>query len=840
MTAKTAFVFLACFTSTGALAGCSGSGSSGSADPDPSTVRASLHRAKGCGDLLGDFKSDAKYKVNRGINKQIESINKCIAAVGDANCAYAAYGGYGYGGRGEALPSDSAAGSSSSSTGGAPTSAPTGGASSSDSNSSASSHSDTNTQVKGVDEADIVKTDGASLFILHGNALKVVKAWPASDLKESTSTEIEGYPSEMFVNDGKAVVYSTVNGAAIFAAAGVTPKDAYYDWGYGYSGVETAVAPYYPGGYYDSGPYVPLTKVTVLDLAGATPTVAREMYFEGGYLDARRVDDHVRTVLTGAAHGPKLIYGVYELYPQDPNTGGYDVPVGSSTSSSSGGSSGTTTTNPYPQTGTAMIAALEQMRSKNLASIDASVLNDWLPYTFVKNGGAVQAKTVACEDFYMPSLGSSDAGLTEVVSFDLKNPTALPKETAIAAAADTVYGSADTLYLASRAWIEPPFAWQYYATGGGSSSGGSGTVASPPSTGTATPVPAPEPGTKSLKIRNSPTQGPVIAWSNEKTHVHKFEFKTDATFPNYLASGTVVGAIKDQFSMDDKDGYLRISTTENRSYFDLNGQYVYSDSTSTTQPNSVNHLFVLGQTGTWLDKVGDAGELAANESIYSTRFVGGRGYITTFRQVDPLFVFDLNDPKNPTKLGELTIPGFSEYMHPLDDTHLLTIGRDASSTGQARALQLRIFDVSNGAAPKVAQQFTYNGTDYSGSDAEYDHKAFTYFEEKKLLAFPFYSYGQTGSTSTLEVFSVDAGVGFTKVGSVDSSTLISKAPQGYCGGYYAPSVRRGVFLENWVYSVSYAGIVAKDASNFAGAAFSAPLSDPQTNQGYGPVCAYAD
>ncbi len=291
-----------------------------------------------------------------------------------------------------------------------------------------------------------------------------------------------------------------------------------------------------------------LARFTVLDLTGAAPTVTREMYFEGGYLDARRVDNHVRTVFTGAAHGPKLLYRVYDLYPQGVSTPGYDPGTGSSSSSSGGSTSSGSSSNPYPQTGTAMIGALEQMRAKNLASIDASQLSDWLPYTFVKNGAAVQSKTVACEDFYMPSLGSSDAGLTEVVSFDLANPASLPKETAIAAAADTVYGSADTLYLASRAWIEPPFAWQYY---GGPVSVGGATEASPPSGGGSSgsapvPVDPPAPGTKSIGVRTTPAQPTqVIPWSNEKTHVHKFEFQTDATFPNYLASGTVVGAIKD-------------------------------------------------------------------------------------------------------------------------------------------------------------------------------------------------------------------------------------------------------------------------------------------------------
>src|SRR5262249_53411378 len=150
----------------------------------------------------------------------------------------------------------------------------------------------------------------------------------------------------------------------------------------------------------------------------------------------------------------------------------------------------------------------------------------------------------------------------------------------------------------------------------------------------------------------------------------------------------------------------------------------------------VTHLFVMGQNGGWLDPAGDAGEIAPNESIHSVRFVDGRGYIVTFRQVDPLFVYNLSDPKNPNLLAALTIPGFSEYMHPLDANHLLTIGRAGTATGQTRGLQLQIFDVTNGANPIVQHKFTYTGSEYGNSEAEYDHKAFTYFDDKNLLAFP--------------------------------------------------------------------------------------------------------
>ena len=339
----------------------------------------------------------------------------------------------------------------------------------------------------------------------------------------------------------------------------------------------------------------------------------------------------------------------------------------------------------------------------------------------------------------------------------------------------------------------------------------------------------------------------ITAWAQNQTHIHKFEFASDAGFPNYIASGTVVGSVKDQFSMDDRAGYLRIATSENRTYIDEAGRYVSptfagSDpSLPQDRPNTVNHVFVMGPNGPWLDTVGDVGEIGNNEQVRSVRFIDGRGYVVTFRQVDPLFVLDLTNPTAPTKLAELTIPGFSEYMHPLDATHIMTIGRDGTASGQVLGLKLQIFDVANGANPILAQTFTYSGNQYGQSEAENDHKAFTYFADQHMLAFPYYAYDQNGGGmhSSLELFKVDAGTGFAKLGSIDHTPLFSSSPAGYCGGYYTPTVRRGVFLDNFVYAISYGGVIAKDATNLGAPGAQLALPSPQVNDGFGPACAPA-
>jgi hypothetical protein len=897
MKIQTAFVLIAAGTSAAAM-GC---GSSSDKPGNTGTSRVSLHRAKDCGGLLSDLKADAAFKLNKGIDLQIEGIQKCVARTGnDQSCAYGGYvGGYGYGGGpvgfgegdasnatppGAPVPSAGAQGTSTGGTTGAG-SAPA---------DQATSHSDTNNQVKGVDEADFVKTDGKNLYVIHGNAFKVLQAWPANDLKELSSLTIEGTPTEMFVDSGKAVVYSEVNGASLYTAAGVTPKDSYEDFAYATGGVGYAtpgtanVVGGAPSTAPNPGPggvpqqpqqYIPLTKITVLSLDGAgASSVTREMYFEGSYLDSRRVGTHVRTVLSGNAHGPKLKNSVYDLYPQPAYNGGPGAPSspdspptdttksGTGTAPGGTGTGGTPTpvgdpaqpVNPYPQTGTAMIAALEQLRAANQAAIDGSQLSDWIPYTFTKNGGAVAVSSIACEDFYVPSTGSTESGLTEVASIDLANPGALARESAILGRAETVYASQDTIYLAAQAWVETPYSWNDGPTGisqgGTAGSAGSGTVMAGSTTASPPPPPAPTPaaggvGTKTLHPRDATTATPlsVTAWATNKTHLHKFEFATDANFPNYVASGTVVGNIKDQFSLDDKDGYLRVATSESRMYLDQDGKYLQptfpGDTTGAQdRPQNVNHVFTLGVNGGWLDLAGDAGELAPNEQIYSVRFVEGRGYVVTFRRVDPLFVIDLSNPSSPTKVAELTIPGFSEYMHPLDATHLMTIGRAADASGHVQGLQLQIFDVTDATNPIASQKFTYSNNEYGYSDAENDHKAFTYFADQGMLAFPYYGYTPNagspdgGMHSSLELFKVDAATGFSKLGSIDHTSLVASYPGGYCGGYYGPQVRRGVFLDNFVYSISYGGVIAKDANNLASAGAELALSAPQVNDGYGPSC----
>lgn len=118
------------------------------------------------------------------------------------------------------------------------------------------------------------------------------------------------------------------------------------------------------------------------------------------------------------------------------------------------------------------------------------------------------------------------------------------------------------------------------------------------------------------------------------------------------------------------------------------------------------NLFVYNQK---MEKIGGVEDLAPGERIYSARFLGNTAYLVTYRQTDPLFVIDLSNPKKPVVKGELKIPGFSEYLHPIDEDTLLGFGRNTVVTqwgdSSEDGLKLSLFDVSNPSDPKEISSY---------------------------------------------------------------------------------------------------------------------------------------
>lgn len=307
---------------------------------------------------------------------------------------------------------------------------------------------------------------------------------------------------------------------------------------------------------------------------------------------------------------------------------------------------------------------------------------------------------------------------------------------------------------------------------------------------------------------------PGVRAVQEHTYIHKFDTASDSLRIRYVASGGVPGRILDQFSLSEDKGSLRVATTQR-----LLGTVT-------------NGVHVLQAQGGRLEQVGVVAGLAPTEQLYSSRFLENRGYLVTYRVIDPLFTIDVSDPRQPRQVGELKVPGFSTYLHPIDRDHLLAIGRETAETpnGGVRVigLALQVFDVSDFASPRLMHKQVF-GTWGSSSEAESDHKAFNYFPARGLLAIPFSDWSQSrpqGFQSTLELFRVSLAGGIVPAGSVDHSDLNRPAAyQGYPWPY-SPRVRRSIMMEDFVYSISMGGVKVSPVENPGRTLVALPLPEP--------------
>ncbi|KAJ1478805.1 beta propeller domain-containing protein [Baffinella frigidus] len=242
------------------------------------------------------------------------------------------------------------------------------------------------------------------------------------------------------------------------------------------------------------------------------------------------------------------------------------------------------------------------------------------------------------------------------------------------------------------------------------------------------------------------------------------KFAMNAGTPTFATLLTVPGSILNQFSMDESSGNFRIATTYGEMWAD--------------PPTSTSGVYIFDPSG---ERIGEVTGLAKGERIYSVRFQGDMGYVVTFRQedmgyvvtfrqVDPLFVLDLSDPKKPVVKGQLKIPGFSEYLHPVNRTHLLGLGKETVDNNgrvttkgvkvslfdvtdptkpkevSTKVVKVSLFDVTDPTKPKEAQVIVI-GQSGSYSIAATEHKAFLYHPSTGLLAFPIQEWEQYEKTS---------------------------------------------------------------------------------------------
>lgn len=320
-------------------------------------------------------------------------------------------------------------------------------------------------------------------------------------------------------------------------------------------------------------------------------------------------------------------------------------------------------------------------------------------------------------------------------------------------------------------------------------------------------------------------------WRNDeeipalKTHIHKFAFDQDGN-ARYSASGEVLGYAINQFAYDEFEGNLRVATTDGFGWWN--------------NEETESRVTVLREDEGKLEQVGVVTGLGLGEQIYSVRFIGDLGYVVTFRQVDPLYVIDLENPADPKVVGELKIPGFSSYIHPMAPGFLLTAGRDANEEGQVGGVKIEIFDVTDPTAPKSVKTAVIGDGWNTWSEVLWDHKAFSYFAARDLLAIPVSGWMETQNgedgwgeykselalfrvtTDDIEVMPSISHMGFfDDFGGNDHC-------RGY-SGYWQAQIYRGLFVEDYVYSLSQLGMQVHDTRNMAaGAVAQLTLLDPES------------
>ena len=268
-------------------------------------------------------------------------------------------------------------------------------------------------------------------------------------------------------------------------------------------------------------------------------------------------------------------------------------------------------------------------------------------------------------------------------------------------------------------------------------------------------------------------------YGNTSTQIHRIHIEGGKML--YDASGEVPGTVLNQFSMDEHESYFRIVTT---AYWNKQNLYILG-----------GNLSIVGRLENFAPQW---------EQFKSARFMGNRCYLVTFRQTDPLFVVDLSDPTSPKILGELVVPGYSDYLHPYDETHIIGIGRETGVWGLA--LKISLFDVSDVNNPKEIAKYVIQGS-WTDSPVLTDHKALLFDRSRNLLAIPVMV--QEGWDKPVwqgaYVFNISVEKGIELKGKITHHGTDAKIGEGYY--YDSPlDVKRSLYIGNVLYTISDAKI----------------------------------
>ena len=397
---------------------------------------------------------------------------------------------------------------------------------------------------------------------------------------------------------------------------------------------------------------------------------------------------------------------------------------------------------------------------KNRQIIEESTVENWIPY-YIRtgaDGSEDEGSLLPCDQIHHPR-DFSGLGTTTVLSLDLADDLAPSGGAGVLAGGETVYASAERLYVATNRWVD----WE--------------------------------------NLRDD-----AFREANEHylTDLHAFDI-TDPDAARYVGSGSVRGHVLNQWSMSSHGGVLRVATTDGSPWWDFRGEEPSSESFVTTFDERDGELVQLGQVG----------GLGKDERIYAVRFMGDVGYVVTFRETDPLYTLDLSDPENPNVLGELKILGYSAYLHPVGDDLVLGVGQDADEDGRTQGLQLSLFDVSDLADPQRIHQVTLED---AYTEAEWDHHAFLHWPATGLTVIPYQSWSWDEKTEIETIdngalaYTLDRADGFTDLGRVThlpDADADSRSPR-YWDVSWRAAIQRSVVIGDALYTISDLGVLASD------------------------------
>ncbi len=328
------------------------------------------------------------------------------------------------------------------------------------------------------------------------------------------------------------------------------------------------------------------------------------------------------------------------------------------------------------------VGAEDSAEEFNRKLVEESTIEQWIPTYRIVDGvdGDVveQGPIVDCDRVYLPGEFAGFGSLV-ILTTDLDNGLDLTDSVSVFTDGQTVYSSTDRMVVATPRW--PEF---------------------------------------------DPRTGEPEEDLDYRTALHTFDI-TDLDRTDYVASGSVKGTLLSRYSLSEYDGYLRVATT---------------DGTPWNSVGSESFVTVLDERDRELVPVGQVGGLGRGERIFAVRFLGDVGYVVTFEQIDPLYVVDLSDPTNPTVEGELKIPGFSTYLHPLDDGLLLAVGVDGDDDGVTGGSVASLFDVSDPNDPRLLDKLpltsvvtdeTDNVFGHTYSPVDGDPRAFTYWDDTAII-----------------------------------------------------------------------------------------------------------